>query len=292
MVTTELAGLLALEPIEKDRYRAPAASDQPGHLFGGLVAAQALAAAGSTVAAERAPHSLHGYFLRGGDAACPTVLRVERDHDGRSFSSRRVVAFQGGEAIFSMSASFQRPREGTESQPEPSPSAAHPDDLEPLALRQTVSTSLVARLPDQPFGDSSLPTRFWFKSAEKLADEPLVHACVLTYLSDISSGLGPLLPGPWPGGTSLDHAIWFHRPVRLDEWVLMDLVPHSASGGRGWYNGTMHSLDGVLAASLAQEAIFRRGLGKAGQRPVRLPVVPAPRLPQGRSAVAATPRLR
>jgi acyl-CoA thioesterase II len=259
MVTTELAGLLALEPIDRDLYRTAVASDQHGRLFGGLVAAQALAAAGGTVDPERVPHSLHGYFLRGGDAASPTVLRVERDHDGRSFSSRRVVALQGGEAIFSMSVSFQRPREGTESQPEPVPSAVHPDDLEPVALPLPAFSSLLARVPDQPFSDSPLPTRYWFKSAAKLADEPLAHACVLTYLSDISTGVGPLRPGPWPGGTSLDHAVWFHRQVRADEWVLMDLVPHSASGGRGWYTGTIHSADGVLGASLAQEMIFRLG---------------------------------
>lgn len=259
MVTEGLVGLLALEPIERDLYRTPVVSEQHGRLFGGLVAAQALAAAGDTVDPERVPNSLHGYFLRGGDAALPTVLRVERDLDGRSFSSRRVVALQGGEVIFQLSASFQRPREGTENQPEPAPSAGLPDDLEPLVLKLPAFPSVLARLPDQPFSESVLPTRFWFKSAEKLADEPLAHACVLTYLSDISTALSALRPGPWAGGTSLDHAVWFHRQIRLDEWVLMDLVPRTASGGRGWYTGTIHSLDGVLGASLAQEELFRLG---------------------------------
>jgi acyl-CoA thioesterase-2 len=170
-----------------------------------------------------------------------------------------VVALQDGEAIFNMSASFQLPREGTESQPEPPPLADQPDDLKPWAQRFPAFSSFMARLPEQPYPGSELPTRLWFKSAEKLVDEPLVHACLLTYLSDLSTGLGALRPGPWPGGTSLDHAVWFHRQVRLDEWVLMDLVPHSASGGRGWYTGTVHSADGVLAASLAQEMLFRRG---------------------------------
>jgi acyl-CoA thioesterase-2 len=255
-VTAKLADLLTLERIERDLYRAPVTADEHGWLYGGQVAAQALAAAGDTVDPERVPHSLHGYFLRGGDAARPTVLQVERDRDGGSFSARRVVVLQNGEVIFSMAASFHRPGPGIDRQAEPMPATAHPDDLEPFELPLVVS--MEARLPEQPFGAAALPTRFWARYNEKLPDEPLTHACVLTYLSDMSTGLAALHDGPWVPSPSVDHAVWFHRQIRLDEWVLMNVVPHSTAGGRGWYTGTIHTVDGVLGASLAQEALFGR----------------------------------
>ncbi|MFI0355987.1 acyl-CoA thioesterase [Actinomadura sp. 9N407] len=246
--------LLTLEELDRDLYRTTVAFDDPYPLYGGQVAAQALRAAGGTVPEGRLPHSLHGYYLRGGDAARPTIFRVDRDRDGRSFSARRVVALQGGEVIFNMSASFHTPEDDVDRQAHPMPDSALPDDAAGGTLPRLFS--MEGRVPAQPY-ESDWPTRMWARSTQTLPDDPLVHACVLTYLSDISTGLAALHDGPARGGSSLDHAVWFHRPVRMDEWVLMDLVPQTVSAGRGWYTGTIHAHDGTLAASLTQETLFR-----------------------------------
>jgi acyl-CoA thioesterase-2 len=255
-MTASLADLLTLERIDRDLYRTPPASDSAARLFGGVTAAQSLAAAGATVDPDRVPHSLHGYFLRGGDAASPTILRVERDRDGRSFSARRVVAVQDGKVIFNMSASFQLPREGIDQQSDPVPVAEGPDGVPSFNVGLPAFSSLEARLPAPPFPESEVPTRLWFRSREKLADDPLAHACVLTYMTDTLTVMAAFDPPAWRGAASLDHAVWFHRPIRADEWVLMNLAPHSAAGGRGWYTGTIHSAEGILGASLAQEEVF------------------------------------
>jgi acyl-CoA thioesterase-2 len=227
-----LTALLAVEETGPDRFLAGCTFDEGPHmLYGGQVAAQALAAAGRTVPPDRVPHSLHCAFLRGGTAAEPTEFAVERDRDGRSFSARRVVARQRGRVLFTLSASFHRPEAGREL------------DVEPAQL-----------------ASAEWPTRFWARCTDDLADDPLLHACVLTYLSDLSSGLLALHDGSrFATGPSLDHSLWFHRPARLDEWVLVDVVPRVVAGGRGWYSGTVHAADGTLVASLAQEALFRSG---------------------------------
>jgi acyl-CoA thioesterase-2 len=247
--------LLSLEEIDRDLYRATSVFNDPFPLYGGQVAAQALRAAGLTVPAGSYPHSLHGYYLRSGDAARPTIFRVERDRDGRSYAARRVVALQGGEVIFNMSASFHTEEDGVEADIVPPPDVPGPDGLPGAALPRLFS--LEGRLPPPPFPGAEWPTRFWARSTLTLPDDPLVHACVLTYLSDISTGLSAYHDDKSASGSSLDHAVWFHRKVRMDDWVLMDLVPHSISGGRGFYSGTIRSADGSLAASLAQEALFR-----------------------------------
>jgi acyl-CoA thioesterase-2 len=257
----DLLELLALEPIERDLFRANAVFDDPYALYGGQVAAQALLAAGATVPTGRLPHSLHGYYLRGGDASHPTVFRVDRDRDGRSFSARRVVAIQRGEVIFNMAASFHEPqRSGPDLQAEPAPEAGDPDDLPKYPFPRL--TSMEGALPEQPYPDVPVPVRFWARCGTELPDDPMLHAGVLTYLSDISTGLIPLRdegdhsdhrPGP-----SLDHAVWFHRPVDMNQWVLLDLVPHSVFGGRGWYTGSLHTRAGALVASLTQEQLYRR----------------------------------
>ncbi|GAA4511197.1 MULTISPECIES: acyl-CoA thioesterase [Nonomuraea] len=249
--------LLTLEKLEEDLYRGTTVFEEPFPLYGGQVAAQALAAAGDTVEPDRLPHSLHGYYLRSGDAARPTVFRVYRDRDGRSYSARRVVAIQNGKVIFNMSASFHVPESGADVQIHPAPDAPDPDGLEPVRLPRLFSMD--SRLPPQPYEAAEWPTRFWARCTQDLPGGQLLHACVLTYLSDISSGVTGVPHGEGArSGSSLDHAVWFHRPARMDEWVLMDLVPHTVSAGRGWYTGTIHTRDGRLAASITQETLFRK----------------------------------
>jgi acyl-CoA thioesterase-2 len=250
-----LLELLELEVVERDLFRANAVFDDTHPLYGGQVAAQALLAAGATVPEGRLPHSLHGYYLRGGDSSHPTVFRVDRDRDGRSFSARRVVAIQRGEVIFNMSTSFQVVEDGADRQVEPMPDAGDPAALPSFMLPRL--TSMEGRLPAQPYDGKQWPTRFWARCTVPLPDDPLLHAALLTYLSDISTGLSPLHDETHHSGSTLDHAVWFHRPLRMDDWVLLDLVPHSVAGGRGWYTGTAHSRDGVLGSSLAQETLYR-----------------------------------
>lgn len=252
---SDIRELLALEEIDQDLYRANLVFDEPFALYGGQVAAQALRAAGLTVPPDRLPHSLHGYYLRGGDAARPTIFHVERDRDGRSFSARRVVAVQGGKVIFNMSASFHVAESGADREIIPAPEVPEPAELPGSHLPRLFS--MESRLPPQPYPDAPWPTRFWARCTADLPDDPLTHACVLTYLSDISSGLMPLNGDAGESGASLDHAVWFHRQVRMDDWVLMDLVPHSVSSGRGFYSGTIRGQDGTFGASLTQEALFR-----------------------------------
>ncbi|WP_037569961.1 acyl-CoA thioesterase [Phaeacidiphilus oryzae] len=251
-----LPRLLELEQLDRDLYRGDTVFEEPHSLYGGQVAAQALMAAGRTVAPDRPPHSLHGYFLRAGDAGRPTVFRVDRDRDGRTFSARRVAAVQDGEVIFSLSASFQVEEEGREHVTEDLPDAPGPEGLPPTPVPRLFSFE--ARLPPQPYPDSRWPTRFWARCDAGLGDDRLLHSAVLTYLSDVFSGLSPLADQEWSSQSSLDHALWFHRPARLDDWVLLDMVPRTTGGGRGWYTGTITSPEGGLLASLAQETLFRR----------------------------------
>jgi acyl-CoA thioesterase-2 len=250
-----LLDLLELEEIDRDLYRSCSTFPDPYPLYGGQVAAQALRAAGGTVPADRRPHSLHGYFLRGGDAARPTVFRVDRDRDGRSYSARRVVALQGGEVIFNMSCSFHVEQDGPEVQAQQPPPAGDPETLPEVELPRLFS--LESRQAPQSVTDTPWPTLFWTRLTVQAPDDPLLHSCVLTYLSDISSGLAGLPGARESAGSSLDHAVWFHRQARMDRWVLMELRPSSVSGGRGWYTGSLYDEQGVLLASLAQESLFR-----------------------------------
>lgn len=250
-----LLTMLDLERIESDIFRAGMVFAEPYALYGGQVAAQALLAAGRTVEADRLPHSLHGYFLRAGDATLPTVFRVYRDRDGGSFSARRVVATQRGEVIFNMSSSFHLRQEGVEAQLSTMPEVPDPAGSEPYPIPRLFS--MEGRAVPQPHEDPGYPTRFWARCTSELPADPLLHASVLTYLSDISTGLGPLRTDEAKPGSSLDHAVWFHHPARMDDWVLTDLVPHAAAAGRGWYTGSLFGADGLLLASLAQETLFR-----------------------------------
>lgn len=251
----DLRDLLTLEPIERDLFRANTVYREEFDLYGGQVAAQALLAAGRTVDPARRPHSLHGYFLRRGDPSRPTVFRVYRDRDGRSFSARRVVAVQQGEVIFSVAASFHVLRGGWMSQAAVAPDTAAPEDARVVRLPRLVSMD--ARLPAQPYSGARFPTRFWARAAVPLPDDPLVHACALTYLSDISTGVLPSPDGSEGPGSSLDHAVWFHDAVDMTDWTLSEYRPQFTGHGRGWYNGSLFARDGRLVASVAQECLFR-----------------------------------
>jgi len=243
--------LLDLEYIEENLYRACAVSDEPRRLYGGQVAAQALYAAGHTVPAGRLPHSLHGYFLRQGSRLRPTVFQVDRDRDGHSFSARRVVAIQDGEVIFNMSASFAPVRAGAD-RDAVAPELPSPGPLPRWSLPR--HPSFEVRTADT---GRRLPVRFWLRSTVELPGDPLLQAAVLAYTSDLSTGLVTLEDHEAEAGPSLDHAVWFHRPARMDDWTWHELEPHAVSSGRGWYTGAIYAADGSRIASFAQEQLFR-----------------------------------
>jgi acyl-CoA thioesterase-2 len=251
-----LLDLLELEAIEQNLYRANTVFADEFSLYGGQVAAQALLAAGQTVDAARRPHSLHGYFLRPGDAQRPTVFKVYRDRDGGSFSARRVVAIQQGEVIFNMSASFHRVVESWSDQAVPMPVTEPPQASKPTRLPRMFSIETM--VPTQPYsGRTPWPTRFWSRVEEPLPADPLIQACALTYLSDISTGVLPAPDGSAQSRSSLDHAVWFHGDVDLNSWVLSDYEPRFSGRGRGLYAGSFFDETGRLIASVAQETLFR-----------------------------------
>ncbi|MER6994864.1 acyl-CoA thioesterase II [Streptomyces sp. NPDC000410] len=276
-----LLGLLDLERIEQDIFRGESRSALVPRVFGGQVAAQALVAAGRTVPADRTAHSLHAYFLRPGDPGAPIVYTVDRIRDGRSFTTRRVVAVQHGYPIFHLSASFQTYEEGLEHQagmpsapdPETLPTAAEmlprhlpPDVAERLVQARAAVDLRYAEAP--PWGTVGQPreprSQVWFRTNGKLADDPLLHVCLATYVSDMTLLDSVLLAhgrGGWAVGdvvgASLDHAMWFHRPFRADEWLLYDQESPSAHGGRGLGQARIYTQDGQLAISVIQEGVVR-----------------------------------
>jgi acyl-CoA thioesterase II len=250
-----LTDVLTLERIEDNFFRTGVVSSEPVGLYGGQVAAQALRAGALTVPAGRHPHSCHGYFLSRGDASRPVVLIVQRDRDGRSYSNRRVVAVQEGTVIFNLAASFHVSEEGFDYQAHSAPAVTPPEDLPDLIGHPLIGVDI--RLPEQARPDQAWPSRAWLRARDPLTDDTL-HACALTYVSDMFSGLGAVPDVPRPESlTSIDHAVWFYRQVPLDDWVLMDLLPESTAGGRGMYTGRIFGRDGRLAAGIAQESLFR-----------------------------------
>ncbi|MBB4979319.1 MULTISPECIES: acyl-CoA thioesterase [Streptomyces] len=277
----DLLDLLDLERIERDIFRGESRSALVPRVFGGQVAAQALVAAGRTVPEDRLAHSLHAYFLRPGDPGAPIVYTVDRIRDGRSFTTRRVVAVQHGQPIFHLSASFQTYEEGLDHQVE-MPPAPDPDSLEtpaemlPRHLPREVADRLIearaavdlryAETP--PWGSVGEPreprSQVWFRTNGKLADDPLLHVVLATYVSDMTLLDSVLLAhgrGGWAVGdvvgASLDHAMWFHRPFRADEWLLYDQESPTASGGRGLGQARIYTQDGRLAISVIQEGVVR-----------------------------------
>ena len=258
----DLASLLELEVLDRDLFRAtnePDASKRRS-LYGGQVAGQALRAAGMTVPAERVPHSLHGYFLRPGLIDRPVILQVDRDRDGGSFSARHVRAVQDGEVIFSMIASFQAPEPGVMYDAVPTRGGGEPEALtsRASALLIDVREVIPTRIGHGQLRHSDL---LWVRAAARLPDDPLVHACALAYVSDLGSGFGQVeVEGLAAGGPSIDHSVWFHEPVRADEWMLLELWPLKAGNARGVYQGSLRSRSGALGAVFAQEMLLRHGL--------------------------------
>ncbi|WP_043254773.1 acyl-CoA thioesterase [Streptomyces sp. Tu6071] len=282
----DLLDLLDLERIEVDIFRGQSRPTLVPRVFGGQVAAQALVAAGRTVPADRYAHSLHAYFLVAGDPGAPIVYRVDRIRDGRSFTTRRVVAIQHGQPIFHLSCSFQMYEEGLDHQA-PMPPAPDPESLPsaPEALpryteavggpevvrklleaREAVDLRYVDAPPYATAGQPREPrSQVWFRTNGKLAgDDPLLHVCLATYVSDMTLLDSVLLAhgrGGWVTGdivgASLDHAMWFHRPFRADEWLLYDQESPSSSGGRGLGQARIYTQDGRLAISVIQEGLMR-----------------------------------
>jgi acyl-CoA thioesterase-2 len=278
----ELVELLDLEPLEVDLYRGVSPHEERLRVFGGQVAAQSLVAAGRTVAdgrgVERPVHSLHAYFLRPGDPKVPILYQVDRIRDGRSFTTRRVAAVQRGEPIFHLSASFHVPEEGVTHQ-EQMPQVPDPETLPTWAEAMAPYAAELGGFIHRPrpidvrhIGDPVRTTpvetaarppthRMWLRADGRLPDDPLLHACVVAYASDLTLLDTIMLPHGmiWSQGTqvSLDHAMWFHRQFRADEWLLYDQYSPTASGALGLATGTIFTRDGRLAVSVVQEGLLR-----------------------------------
>ena len=277
----EVLGLLDLEAIEVNIFRGVSPKDRMQRVFGGQVLGQALMAASRTVE-SRVCHSLHAYFLRAGDPKTPILYEVDQSRDGASFTSRRVVAIQHGKQIFTLAASFQTPEEGFEHQ-STMPNAPDPESL---PTEEELRAKIIEQLPEQarawflrprPIEMRHVePTNFlkpekrppnqmvWFRATGRLPDDYALHQCVLAYASDttlLDTALRPHRISWFDNSVqmaSLDHAMWFHRPFRADEWLLYVQDSPSASGARGFNRGEIYKRDGTLIASVVQEGLMRK----------------------------------
>jgi acyl-CoA thioesterase-2 len=277
----DLLALLDLEPLEHNIYRGRNRDIGTRRIFGGQVLAQALVAAQRTVDGDRPVHSMHGYFILAGDLSVPVVYFVDRLRDGGSFTTRRVTAIQHGRAIFNLSASFHRTEDGLAHQIEmpavPPPEEVRseldvirdradeiPEHLRPV-LTQDRPLDFRPVGGDDPFApEVREPHRaIWVRTMGPLDDDPLHHAAVLAYASDYGLIVSALRPhgrsvrDPRMMVASLDHSIWFHRPFRVDEWLLYVVDAPVSGGGRGFARGTYFTRDGDLVASVAQEGLIR-----------------------------------
>ncbi len=283
-ILEDLIELLTLEVLDTNLFRGQSRDIGTNRVFGGQVLGQALAAANNTVE-DRVAHSLHAYFLRKGDHTAPIIFEVDRQRDGRTFTSRRVVAIQHGRPILNLAASFQVPEEGLEHQ-NSMPDVPPPEELEDVAeyRRRLLETIPEAKLPrylfhERPFEFRSVETpRFmeselsapreprahiWFKTVGPLPDDDHLHRNMLAYVSDyylVGTATRPHGLTVWSENlqvASLDHALWFQRPFRVDEWLLYVLESPSAAGGRGLARGQIFRRDGTLVAVVAQEGVMR-----------------------------------
>lgn len=248
-----------------------------GRIFGGQVLAQAIIAADRTTGDDRIPHSMHGYFLRPGDASQGLTLSVDRIHDGRSFSTRRTQAFQQGVPIFSMISSFEREDPGLEHQASAPEGLLSPEEaqerfagaaLHPLSRRLLTESPIEVvhadgAIYDRVEGDPSARQSVWMRARRAIGDDPVIHRAVLAYMSDLTIQ-EPVLRAhgvAWSHRglkvASLDHAMWWHRPARVDEWLLYAQESPSARGGRGLSTGRLFTRDGELVATVAQEIMVR-----------------------------------
>ena len=271
-----LVNLLDLETIEVNTYRGKHPEEERQRTFGGQVAAQALMAAGRTVDHGRV-HSLHSYFLRPGDPRIPILYEVDRIRDGKSFTTRRVVAIQHGRAIYNMQASFHTEEISLDHQ-FVMPVVPGPETIKPLFERvqaengdidewfkraHPIDQRFIGELPWSPLRSKEPRQQIWIKADGELPDDPLLHACVVTYASDMSLFDAILAPHQirWDDGTfmgaSLAHCMWFHRDLRADEWLLYDTDSPIAHGGRGLARGFLYNQAGELKVSMVQEGLTR-----------------------------------
>ena len=258
----ELTRMFDLTPLGEDSFVAASPSAGRPRLFGGQVAGQSLRAACLT-AGGRPPHSLHAYFIRPGSPEEPLAFEVSRTRDGRSFSTRHVTASQGGKPILELIASFHGPEDGFDWQTAPPSRAPGPDGLETLVLpsffRHPAGFDIRVVNPP-PAGEWPLTHPFWIRADGPVGDDPALHASLAAYLSDlgvVSSARAPGSPRELATAVTLDHAMWFHRPPRVDQWLLFSVDPVVNHGARGLARGTLHTADGTLLASIAQEALLR-----------------------------------
>jgi acyl-CoA thioesterase II len=276
----KLLDLLDLEQIEVNIFRGRSPDETVQRVFGGQVAGQALVAAGRTVPDDRPVHSLHAYFLRPGDPAVPLVYTVDRVRDGRSFTTRRVTAIQHGKPIFAMSASFHHPEPGLE-HAMPMPQVPPPESVRSSAerLEEAIGAPLPPHYRDSPIDlrsvgplsaeairDPALQTSqnlVWLRVTGELPDDPLLHVCLMTYASDMTLLDTVLIKHgvTWhdgrTSGASLDHAMWFHRPFRADQWLLYAQESPIAYGARGLARGEVFTASGDLVVSVVQEGLIR-----------------------------------
>jgi acyl-CoA thioesterase-2 len=276
----DLIKVMTLERLEMNLFRGESRDIGSPQVFGGQVLGQALVAATAT-AEDRVAHSLHAYFLRRGDFNSPIVYEVDRALDGKHFSSRRVVAIQHGRQIFNMSASFQLPESGLEHQismPDVPQPESLPDleshyrsvaDKLPPAARRVLEQKRPFEFrpvqePDEPRREKSAPVKYiWFRAVDLLPGDEALHRCLLAYVSDfhlLATALKPhgiSMINPKLVIASIDHAMWFHRGVRVDDWLLYAIDSPSASGARGFTRGSVFARDGRLVASAAQEGLIR-----------------------------------
>jgi acyl-CoA thioesterase-2 len=280
-VLEELLTLLKLEKIEENIFRGQSQDLGFGAVFGGQVLGQALSAASQTLTAARRAHSLHAYFILPGDARLPIVYQVDCIRDGKSFTTRRVVAIQKGRAIFSMSASFQIAEPGFEHQ-DAAPAVPGPDgiaceydlalamqDRIPAALRQRILCRKPIEIrpvnPVNPIAPEKLPAvkYNWFRTISAMPDDPAVHQYLLAYASDFGLVITALYPhghSYWEADmqvASLDHAMWFHRDFRMDDWLLYAMHSPNANNARGLSIGRIYTRQGTLVATVAQEGLIR-----------------------------------